>query len=253
MPTVPAGETLYPILSAGHTPAMTAAGTAHDATAATFATVTAEPKRLTGRYLVRIEDMAKFAQLEVSLRNDLRLAMTNSMDNQVLNGTSDTAPNVNGFLNRLSAPTPAPSAVLTFGDMLAAHVSAVDGLYATTLQECRMVIGPATYGVAAQTFNASRGDVASSDYLLARSGGLRSTALIPEPDSTNKRQHGIVHGVGGVNRAYAPVWSGIQMIKDPYTDAASGEVSITAHMLWDFVISGGIDSAWKQVSFKTAA
>ena len=29
MPTVPAGETLYPILSAGHTPAMTAAGTAH--------------------------------------------------------------------------------------------------------------------------------------------------------------------------------------------------------------------------------
>ena len=108
------------------------------------------------------------------------------------------------FLNRLAAPTPAPSAVLTFGDMLAAHVSAVDGLYATTLQECRMVIGPATYGVAAQTFNASRGDVASSDYLLARSGGLRSTALIPEPDSTNKRQHGIVHGIGGVNRAYRP-------------------------------------------------
>ena len=67
------------------------------------------------------------------------------------------APNINGFLNRLTAPTPAPSAVLTFGDMLAAHVSAVDGLYATTLQECRMVIGPATYQVAAQTFNASRG------------------------------------------------------------------------------------------------
>ena len=90
MPTVPSGETLYPILSAGHTPAMTAAGTARDATAATFATVTAEPKRLTGRYLVRIEDMAKFAQLEVSLRNDLRLAMTNSMDNQVINGPGGT-------------------------------------------------------------------------------------------------------------------------------------------------------------------
>ena len=253
MPTVPAGETLYPILSAGHTPAMTAAGTARDATAATFATVTATPKRLTGRYLVRIEDMAKFAQLEQALRNDLRLAMTNSMDSQVINGTSDTAPNVNGFLNRLTAPTPAPSAVLTFGDMLAAHVSAVDGLYATTLQECRMVIGPATYGVAAQTFNASRGDVASSDYLLARSGGLRSTALIPEPDGTNKRQHGIVHGVGGVNRAFAPTWSGIQLIRDNYTSASSGEVSITAHLLWDFVISGGIDTAWRQVSFKTAA
>ena len=252
MPTVPSSESIYPILSAGHTPAMTAAGTAHDATAATFATVTAEPKRLTGRYLVRIEDMAKFAQLEVSLRNDLRLAMTNAMDSQVLNGTSDTAPNINGFLNQLTAPTPAPSAVLTFGDMLAAHVSAVDGLYATTLQECRMIIGPATYGVAAQKFT-SRGDVASSDYLLARSGGLRSTALIPEPDSTNKRQHGIVHGVGGVNRAFAPVWSGIQLIKDPYTGAASGTVSITAHMLWDFVISGGIDTAWRQVSFKTAA
>ena len=52
-----------------------------DATAATFATVTAEPKRLTGRYLVRIEDMAKFAQLEqchCGMISDL--AMTNSMD-----------------------------------------------------------------------------------------------------------------------------------------------------------------------------
>ena len=94
----------------------------------------------------------------------------------------------------------------------------------------------------------------AADYLLARSGGLRSTALIKEPDSTNKRQHGIVHGVGGVNRAFAPVWSGIQLIKDPYTCCRkSGEVSITAHMLWDFVISGGIDTAWRQVSFKTAA
>ena len=252
MPTVPAGETLYPILSAGHTPAMTAAGTARDATAATFATVTAEPKRLTGRYLVRIEDMAKFAQLEVSLRNDLRLAMTNAMDNQVINGPGGNAPNIDGFLNRLAAPTPAPSAVLTFGDMLAAHVSAVDGLYATSLQECRMVIGPATYQRGATQFT-SNGDVASTDYLLARSGGLRSSALVPAEDSTTKIQHGIVHGVGGVSRAFAPVWSGIQLIKDPYTDAASGEVSITAHLMWDFVISGGIDTAWREVSFKTAA
>ena len=254
LPTVPAGEALYGVLSSAEVPAQTAAGAAHDAGVATFTIAKAEPKRLTGRYLFRMEDVNKLSGMEEALRSDLRLAMQNSMDNAVLNGTSDTAPNVNGFLARLTAPTPAPSAVLTFGDMLAAHVSAVDGLYATTLyKSAEMVIGPATYGVAAQTFNASRGDVASSDYLIARSGGLRSTALIPEPDSTNKRQHGIVHGVGGVNRAYAPVWQGLQLVRDPYSGAASGEISVTAHMLWDLVITGGIDTAWREVSFKTAA
>ena len=119
-----------------------------------------------------------------------------------------------------------------------------------------MVIGPATYQ---QWRNAIYQQMATLlQYRLPAGAFWRAAVKLPwyRPplDSTTKIQHGITFGVGGVNRAFAPVWSGIQLIKDPYTDAASGEVSITAHLMWDFVISqAALIPHGVQVSFKTAA
>ena len=36
--------------------------------------------------------------------------------------------------------------------------------------------------------------------------------------------------------AVAPVWQGITMIRDPYTEAGEGRIQLTAHMLFDFVM-----------------
>ena len=36
--------------------------------------------------------------------------------------------------------------------------------------------------------------------------------------------------------AVAPVFSGVELIRDPYTNAAKGQVAVTAVMLTDFAI-----------------
>ena len=232
MPSVPVGQTIYPIMSGGATAAMRAAGAAKDAEPATFTVETLEPVRLSARYLFRVEDLAKLKGMEDALRADLRAAMSDAMDKQVLSGDG-TAPNQSGFLTTLTAPSDPTGTAATFADFLAAHVAGVDGLYASGLQGVRMLVGVESYKIAAAAFNTS-GDTASSDYLTVHSGGLRTSANIPAAASTI--QNAITYAAGGAGSAVAPVWQGLEMIRDPYTSAASGEIALTAVALWAFKI-----------------
>ena len=90
-PMVAYGEPNFPVMSDDPTlgasgPWTFAPGTGPDAQSVTFTRVTAEPKRMSARYLLRMEDMAKFPSLEDILRSDLRMVMTELRDRQVLMG-----------------------------------------------------------------------------------------------------------------------------------------------------------------------
>ena len=87
MPTVPVGEANYPILATGATAGVKAKGVVQDATAATFTVVVASPRRVTARYLIRVEDMSRFAMMEDALRADLRSALMDRLDDLIVNGT----------------------------------------------------------------------------------------------------------------------------------------------------------------------
>ena len=230
MPTVGVGETNYPVLTGGVTPSQVAAGAAKDAQAATFAVETLAPRRLSARYLLRVEDLARFAGLEGALRRDLRDALADAMDNRVLNGDG-TAPNPTGFFSELTGPSD-PSALATFGDFLAAAVG-VDGKYGQALPDVRLLVGKESYARASAVFQGSTG-VDAAAYLLARSGGFRVSANAPAPASTI--QGALTYATGGAGSAVAPVWEGLSLIRDPYSGAESGEVSITAVALWAFKI-----------------
>lgn len=250
MPTVPTGEANYPILATGQDAAFVAAGTAHDATAATFTVVVASPKRVTARYLLKLEDIARFAMMEDALRMDLRSALMDRLDDIIVNGTG-TAPQPAGLLNKLTDPTSLPTVVLTAADLIGAQAGAVDGKHAANLMGTRQVMGVATYGKAASLSAWGNGsDGSAADYLASRSGGLVASARIAAPDNTNNRQDAIVHLVGGVNRAHMPMWAGVRLIRDEYTNAASGEVALTAIALADFIVTD--TSPWKQIVYKTA-
>ena len=251
MPTVPVGEANYPILATGQTAAVVAAGAEHGATAATFTVVVASPKRVTARYLIRVEDMSRFAMMEDALRADLRAAIQDKLDDIIVNG-SGTAPEPSGLLHKLTDPTPLPDSVVTAAELIGAQAGAVDGKFAANLRDTRQVLGVASFGKAASLASWGNGsDGSAADYLAARSGGLVASARIAAPDSTNNRQNAIVHLVGGVNRAHMPVWSGVRLIRDEITGAASGEVALTAIALADFIVTDV--SPWKQIVYKTAA
>ncbi len=251
MPHVGIGEVNYPVLSAGVSPEMKSKGAVKDAEAATISTTVLEPRRLTARYLFSVEDTARLRGMEEALRRDLSGALGEKIDDQILNGNG-TAPNVSGFLSALTAPT-APTTVATFSDFVGAASQAVDGRYARNLPGVKMLVGATTYALAGTLMNPS-GDVALSDYLIARSGGFITSALIPAPPASGTWQDiqaAIVYRAArGAGSAVAPVWQGLELIRDPYTHAAKGQVSITAVALWAFSLIRS--DAYVRAAFKVA-
>ena len=105
------GTALFPILTTGTTPATAAKGGVVDAAAGTIEVKTLKPKRISGRYLIGVEDLAEFPQAEDILQADLRGVAFELLDGQIIAGNG-TAPNFNGILNHLTARIPRQQTLL---------------------------------------------------------------------------------------------------------------------------------------------
>ena len=241
MPMVARGEANFPVLTGGDPGAMAAAGAAHDAVAATFTATVLEPRRLVARYAFRVEDAARLIGMEDALRSDMRGALGEQMDSIVLNGDG-ASPNPSGFFATLTAPA-APGAQTGFDEFITAISNGVDGRYAGNLSGVRLLVGAESYRLAAGE-RTSTGEVSAADYLVQRSGGLQASALIPAPATVSVTGTDYPHiqsaisfaATRGGGSCVAPIWQGLELIRDPYSGAASGEVAITATMLWNFAI-----------------
>ena len=140
--SVPAGLTEWPLLTGGVDPAQYAEGTAvADAVAATFATETLKPKRLSGKYEYTHEQAAQVIALEEALRRDLADAVRAKMNSLCLLGNETTnAHEPDGFLTKLAAPAD-PTAEAAYPDYASLHAQAVDGIHASMETEVSSVVG----------------------------------------------------------------------------------------------------------------
>ena len=119
-----------------------AKGSARESSAVAFTVSTATPLRVSARLSIAIEDVAAVGQanFESALRENLSLALGDSLDNFALNGvraanaTDDAAANPKGIFSALADPNTAPSAVATFDSYASTHAGGVDGLWASTLE-----------------------------------------------------------------------------------------------------------------------
>lgn len=270
MPTVPPGQRVYPVMTDGTTAAMVERGSgASDAGAAKFAVVNATPHRLSGRYVFDMEGVAELGGLlESTLRADLRQEMGFRMDRQILLGTNASG-QVKGLLNSLTRQitpgetfsTDDPSAVPDWNDFRRIAYRGLDGKYARTEADIRLLVGQETYQIAREAFrNANAGDSRDAIFGLRELGATtRQSFIIPDPavatippktkNSTKKVQSAIVNSEPAA--AVAPVWQGITMIRDPYSEASKAQVVITAHMLFDFVMRR--TDGWKHYAIRTEA
>ena len=83
----------------------------------------------------------------------------------------------------MTAPTAAPSAIATFDAFAAAHADGIDGLWAQTLKDVMIVCGPATYSLAAQTFQSAnnyKGEMSAAAYAMMNTGGLWTSKRMPD-------------------------------------------------------------------------
>ena len=229
-PMVPAGESNFPVMGNGVSPANVEAGAAGDETAAVITPHVLEPRRLTASYRIRQEDINKLRQLEDSLRLDLQGAMMEARDKAVFTANG-VAPAVSGFLDTasdakvLTAPDD-PSAVAAFADYASARAKLVDGRYAMSADSVRAVCGAATYSHASGLYQTGSGASAIEKF------NPRVSAHIPDASSDIQ----LAVASRSVARAVSPMWPAIALIRDIYTGASKGEITVTAIALWNFVI-----------------
>ena len=215
------GTPSFPVLTTGTPAAMKAKGAAADETAGAFTVVTSSPKRVTGAFRVRVEDMAVFPQLEDSLRRDIPQSLANAVEEQLLNGDGQ-APNINGLLKRLTDPD-AQAAKNSAATYVSTVVGALDGLHGYSLGDLKTLAGKATYQAMAGAFF-DKTAVSAASYLDSNTGGVRMTDRLPAVASDV--QAGIVRVGMRPWCAVSALWGGVLAAAQNYTEVAGENVTL---------------------------
>ena len=226
--SVAVGQQLVPVLGTG----VTISGPYTDDTEAAESTgavtiSTLEPKRLNGSFAVKQTDLATFPMLEDGLRADLGDAVSNAMDIDLLKRSSA------GLLAFGSAPT-APADATTSAEFLADIYSGVDGVYASSVGQVRVLYGPETYAFAGGLVVVASHPETVIDKVSRISGGVFVTDNAGA--YTGNRQEGLVIKGSARRSCVGALWNGVQIIRDDVTRAREGEVRLHVIGMWDFAI-----------------
>ena len=269
MPRVKSGTFASGTITTSQSATALAKSAAAVGAAGAITVTTATPKRISARLELTLEDIATVGQanFESILRENLALALSDQLDDQVINGNG-TAPNLSGIFQGLIDPTAAPTAVANFDAFVAAFAGGVDGLWSNTVKEVAIVGGVETYRLSAATFRdpstgtaGGRGDKAFSDYGMEHYGGWWTNTRMPDGAtfmSVDNVQQAILYrkgrsmmgGAGAMRTAVCPHWNVID-IDDIYSGSAQGERYFTMHVLLGDVILVQ-PNAYAQVAFQVA-
>ena len=153
MPRAAGGTFTEARVSTNLTAAAKGKGDDTDSTAAAITVQTSTVKRVSARMSVRQEDVIAIglAGFESALRMNLEAVLSDALDDQIVQGDG-TGDNLSGLLSLLANPAD-PTSVPDWEDWAEQQAALVDGLWATTLKEVAMLVGPATYRKAAATFS----------------------------------------------------------------------------------------------------
>ena len=226
MPTVGAGAVQIPRISVAPPSDTLAKDAAALSTAATVVLDSQSPKRVAGSFEVRVEDLAVYAPLENDLREALSGAMANELDEEAFNGD---AAGLNGLFTQ-ATNVAAAGAVETFTSGIARFAAMVDGRFAYDLSDLRAVIGSKTFALYSGLFaNANKGDISLFTYLKTHMGSIRVSDRVPAV--SGMAQKGIVVLTAAMEAVKCYVWDSMEVIRDPYSGAGAGKVTITATAL----------------------
>ena len=202
------------------TPAESGAATE---TTGSFSAEVLSPARLQAAFFYSREDRARFAGMDASLRQNLSAGLSDGLDQQVIAGGEGLLDGTNLDNHNVSTET----TYALYRSQLG--YGRVDGRFASSIADIRLVMGSATYGHAAGEFRSNNaGDRAALEDLSSATGGVRVSAHVPAVASN--KQNVIVRR--GMRRdMVVPIWEGISLVPDPVTGIKKGEISITAIML----------------------
>ena len=151
------------------------------------------------------------------------MALMDKLDSQILVGT-------NGLLTGTILANHNATAVTGYaGYKSDLAFSRVDGKWATSVADLRVLMGSATYGHAAAVYRGNNADQSALDEIADRTGGVRVSSHVPA--ASGNKQNALVRL--GMRMDYvAPMWEGVTLIPDEITKAANGQIVITAVLLY---------------------
>ena len=234
-----------------------ASGTTGDVpeTAAAFTVQTTAPHRIGASLNLAIEDIASVGQanFESLLRQHISLAVSDELDDQMLNGDGMND-DLTGIFERLTDPSAPAAGVETWTRFLAIQSGGIDGLWASELSHIGLVVGPETYRVAAATFQGTDSEQSAASYLKSMGESFVTNSRMP--DSATNVQQGILCRKGRsmmptpMRTAVCPHW-GYFTIDDIYTGALKGQRRFVINTLVGDVILVQ-PSAYAQVAFRVS-
>ncbi len=240
MESVPAGVASFPVTTAGASAAQCGRGEAAADAAWTVGVSELKPTRNATRLLFSIEDAARIPGLESALTRDLRMALVEGVDRAVFLG--DAGANENGAdITGLSTAAGLPETTISqankvkAAETLAAFTSHVDGIHAAGLADFRMVAAIGAWRLWEETIaNAPAENQTVAAFM--RKAGLTWTARGEIESATEAGDFAAFIGRGrGIEGAgVMAMWEAGELIRDPYSGAAKGEVALTLCYLWNF-------------------
>ena len=251
MPTVATGDAGFPVLSTSVTGGPVAKSAEAAETAGAFTVTMAQPRRISGAFKFTVEDAARLSGMENALRQNIGSVLSDELDKQAINGSGTGDGTLNGLLHILTDPAAPAANAESFARYVGAAASHVDGLFAVDLGGIRQLVGVQTYGHMAAAFRADEDSTTAEGWLMDRTGGVRTSRRIAAPASDIQQAIVRRSNPAGDRVAVMPVWNGLQLIRDQYTDARKGEVTVTGIMLVGdaIVLRGG---AFVQDSYRLA-
>ena len=231
-PMVAVGDATFPVVTTSATPQRLTKGQTADESTGAFAAELLQPTRLQASFRYSREDRARFAMMDMALRNNLSLALSDLLDKEILVGAD-------GLLGGTNLTQVAATGAWTFTHYRAAVFGNVDGTFSGSAMDMRVVMGAQTYGHAAAQYVSLGSNLSGLEAIDSPiTGGVKVSAHVPRAASN---QQDLILRLGMRRDMISPIWEGVTLIPDEITDADKGEIIVTAVLLFAAKIlrSGG--------------
>ena len=252
---MPPGVAAYPVTTAGGSPLQRGRTEAQGASTYTVAVTEIKPARRAVHGVYSIEDDMRLPGLSEAIERDMRASMTESVDLAVFQsdtGANENTADITGM--RTSGDviefTVTQAQKVSAIEVLKKYLAYVDGSYASSMADVRIVTSVGTNVLFHGTIHAATVDNETVAQFLMRSG-MNWTVRGGIDTNTANGDFGAYIGLNrGIEGAgIAAVWEQAQLIRDPYSGADTGEVALTLNYLWQLAFPRGDN--FKRMKFVT--
>ena len=213
-PTVGPGAAVFPVVTTTTLGVSIADATAETIAAGSITLKRYIPLRIQRSYEYAIREAFEAIGMEAAFLGDLRGSLQSGFDNIAIDAAIADLDNATAM-----------TADATLSDFLAVFSDTVDAKAAIDYTQVRALMGLTTYRAG---YKLTIANIGTAFDLLPRER-IRASAHIAQ--SASGDQKGIVYKTGGgVSRFICPVWRRADILRDPYTQAKTGNVELIGSM-----------------------